>query len=40
MARATNPFGDGNAAERIVQVLQKSQSIDGGSKIGRILGSL
>jgi len=25
MARATNPFGDGNAAERIVQVLQKYQ---------------
>lgn len=40
MAKATNPFGDGRAAERIVQVLQKSQSIDGGSKIGRILGSL
>jgi UDP-N-acetylglucosamine 2-epimerase (non-hydrolysing) len=40
MAKATNPFGDGGAAERIVQVLQKSQSIDGGSKIGRILGSL
>ena len=25
MAMATNPFGDGNAAERIVQVLQKYQ---------------
>jgi len=36
MARATNPFGDGNAAKRIVQVLQMSQLIDGGSRIGRI----